>query len=228
MARKARQLEAFGVYIVHQSASDNKLLFKNDRDRERFLLILKQTKSRYGYQLYGYCVDEPHAYDLLIDANGNDLSKVMKSINIALALYTSIDGKLFRDRYKSIHLESDKAIIEAVERFKEKQMRSQLNKRFKIFEEDINLLDVYTVCDLKEKEPSSACMVSLEEAQVALANIADREQETLSDLMRDKVKRDKLILKFRRESTLSLKELGQLFGGLSESTICKILKEQCQ
>lgn len=227
MARKARQLEAFGVYVVHQTASDGRKLFENNRDRERFLLILKQTKLRYGYRLYGYCINELHAYDLLIDTNGNDLSKVMKSINIAYALYASTGGKLFRDRYKSEKLEGDEKIIEKVKHFKDQQEKSLLNSRFKIFEEDINLLDLLMPSDLEEDKPCAACIVSLEEARGLLSRIAASEQQDISDLLRDKAKRDRLILKFRRDSTLSLRELGALFGGLSESTICKILKEQC-
>jgi len=228
MARKARQLEAFGVYVVHQTASEDSMLFKNDRDRERFLLILKQTKSRYGYQLFSYCINESSAYDLVIGTNGSDLSKVMKSINIAYALYASKGGKLFKDRYKSERLESDEAVMAMVQSFKEKQAQDQANRSFRVFEGDINLLDTFMPCDLVKGKNCSPCIVSLEEAKTVLSGIASSAKQDIDSLMRDKERRDKLILKFRRESTLSLKELGLLFGGLSESTVCKILKEQCQ
>ncbi|HCW73194.1 MAG TPA: hypothetical protein DHM90_04710 [Clostridiaceae bacterium] len=51
---------------------------------------------------------------------------------------------------------------------------------------------------------------------------------SLTELLKEKELRNELILKFRKNSTLSLKELGSLFGGLSESSICKILNTACE
>jgi hypothetical protein len=42
-------------------------------------------------------------------------------------------------------------------------------------------------------------------------------------MLKDKAMRNELIKKMRQDSTLSLVEIGDLFGGLSESAICKIL-----
>jgi DNA-directed RNA polymerase specialized sigma subunit len=44
-------------------------------------------------------------------------------------------------------------------------------------------------------------------------------------LIKNKEERNKMIKHFRKNSTLSLKEIGSIFGGLSESSICKILSK---
>ncbi|MGC8811650.1 MAG: transposase [bacterium] len=41
-------------------------IFFDDRDREKFLEILKRTKDRYSYLLYAYCLMRNH-YHLLLE-----------------------------------------------------------------------------------------------------------------------------------------------------------------
>lgn len=229
MARKARKLEPNGIYLIHQTASDARNLFENDRDRERFLIILKQTKTRFNFKVFAFCVKNPEDYYLVIGANGSDLSKVMKSINIAYAMYVGSKGKLYKDRYKSVSLDSHMDIMAAVDRFQKEQKSYCAGERFNLFEKDINVLDSYvTYLDELSETPCDKCIKSIDEAEKELMAIAKFSESHLEALLNDKAKRDALILEFRKTSTLSLRELGELFGGLSESTVCKILKEQCR
>ena len=71
----------------------------------------------------------------------------------------------------------------------------------------------------KDKE----CIKTTEKALEQLNSIAEGKGITIKEIMANRPLRNDLIKKFRRNSTLSLKELGEVFGGLSESTICKIL-----
>jgi putative transposase len=45
------------------------------------------------------------------------------------------------------------------------------------------------------------------------------------ELLQDKKQRDELIKAIRKNSSLSLKELGEIFGGLSESRINRIVRD---
>jgi DNA-directed RNA polymerase specialized sigma subunit len=47
----------------------------------------------------------------------------------------------------------------------------------------------------------------------------------MDELLRDKKRRNDLIKVIRKNSSLSLKELGELFGGLSESRISRIAQD---
>ena len=61
-------------------------------------------------------------------------------------------------------------------------------------------------------------------AKDKLETIATERGLTLDELLKNKSLRNELIRLFRKHSTLSLKQLGELFGNLSESTISKLLK----
>ncbi len=69
------------------------------------------------------------------------------------------------------------------------------------------------------------CISSLEEARERLGHLLEGEGIVFDELRRHKNKRNAWIKAFRQNSTLTLKELGILFGGLSESTVCKILNK---
>ena len=106
MARKARGATPEGVYHIQQRSTDQRSLFESDEDRMKFLQLLKETKQKYGIKLYAYCLEDRNNYHIIIHANGSDLSKLMKSLNIAYAIYVGFDGPLFKDRYKSKLLDS--------------------------------------------------------------------------------------------------------------------------
>ncbi|MBS7527618.1 transposase [Fusibacter paucivorans] len=227
MARKARKLDAFGIYAIRQTASDNRPLFQDDADRVKFLKIVKQAKMRFKFKLYAFCVKASSHYDLIIDANGSDLSQVMKSINIAYAMYVGAEGKLFKDRYKSEQLLTGDPVRSRIRQFLDEQMSCE---HLQAFESVTSVIDLYAEGDEGTDDTTVCenCLQDMDAAVMKLAEIARTRQCPVGSLLKDKVTRDQLILDFRRSSTLSLKELGEVFGGLSESTVCKILKDQCR
>ena len=94
--------------------------------------------------------------------------------------------------------------------------RNYLNDN--ISEEEILCDKDIVLCDnIKE------CIRTKEEAKERLEIILNKKGYTYKDLYKNKEERNKIIKHFRKNSYLSLKEIGNLFGGLSESTICKIL-----
>ena len=214
MARKARGAAPYGVYHIIQTSTKDCRLFETHENRMKFLELLKEAKSKFGFKLYAYCLENDHIYHLVLHANGSDLSKLMKSINIAYAMYLKLDKPLFKDRYKSelIATSCDFDRIKA-----EVTCSKVLNSCF-------NSDTAY--CD--EGDPFDTecptCMRSPMEAFEKLMRIAQEEHTTLDQLLKDKVRRNALIREFRRASFLSMKEIGQLFGGISESTVSKILK----
>jgi hypothetical protein len=81
-----------------------------------------------------------------------------------------------------------------------------------------NLLDDQFIgCD--------TCLNSYETAEKKLISLADLEKMSREHYIKDKDRRNELIRTFRKHSTLSMKEIGKLFGGLTESSVCKILND---
>ncbi len=214
MARKARGAAPYGVYHITQTSTKECCLFETHEDRMKFLEILNEAKATFGFRLYAYCLEDQRNYHLVLYAGGNDLGKIMKSINIAYAMYLKLDRPLFKDRYKSV------LIKDAVEF---ERIRSEVICS-KVLNSCFNSDTAY--CD--EGDPFEvdcpSCMKSPVEALERLMRIAEAESMTLDELLKDKERRNALIREFRKSSLLSLKEIGNVFGGMSESTVSKILK----
>lgn len=228
MARHARIKETYGYFYIHQTSNNDRPLFYNDEDRTFFLEILKRVQKKFSFRLYAYCILSPNAYHLVINTNGSDLSSIMKSINIGYAMYAKCPGRLFKDRYKSQLLAGLEEVQEKI-----KAIHQKSGTIFNSFcHYDISqpltldwITPLQTEGNPNISDNCSGCLQSLEEAKFYLDKIAAEGVLSTSDLLRDKTCRNQLIKDFRRQSTLSLKELGQLFGGLDESTICKILNQ---
>lgn len=214
MARIARKAAPEGVYYISQMGNQHRDLFVTDMDRTKFLELIKESKRKYGFKLYAYCLEDANAYHLVIHANGSDLSKIMKSLNIAYAMYIKSDKPLFKDRYKSEPIlskcEFDRICSDVI---CNKVIGSCFNSESEICDHD----DPF-------KTECKTCIKSSEEAMIKLKEIAAIDQISLESLLKDKERRNELIVLFRKTSLLSLKDLGELFGGLSESSVCKILK----
>lgn len=233
MARKARIKDEFGIFHIRQTGGEERNLFEKDEDRLYFIDILKRTQSNFQFRLYAYCVLSPNEYQLVLDVNGSDLSKIMKSINISYAMYARCDGRLFKDRYKSQMLADKEEMMRKVMEIHENARSSNRPEwnSFCLYDTATPLgLDWVTLLDTDEPSAKgyscTVCLRTLDEAKERLHSISSKSDQRVSDLLKDKRFRNQLISDFRRQSTLSLKELGELFGGLSESTVSKILKRQ--
>jgi hypothetical protein len=224
MARKARIKYEFGSFHILQFGGDCRKLFIDDKDREKFMDILLSAQGKFNFILHGYCLINDNSYDLILDVNGGDLSKIMKSINIAYAMYAKCEGKLFSDRYKSTFLENEEMIAAAKVCVRREEDNPYSNVDYRINYEALTLDSLYEL-DLQD---CHHCMNCITTAHDKLQEIATSKGLTIETLLSDKAIRNQLILKFRKSSTLSLKTLGQLFGGLSESSISKIIKNTIQ
>ncbi len=214
MARKARGAAPYGVYHIWQTSTEGRSLFESNDERMKFLELIKEAKLKYGFKLYAYCLERKNAYHLIIHANGSDLGKIMKSLNIAYAMYVKYDKPLFKDRYKSEQILTETAY---------ETIKSEITCT-KIPESCFNTDSSYCDDDNPFDFECKACLRSGQEAIKKLAEIAYSEGMTVDALLKDKERRNTLILEFRKTSLLSLRELGEVFGGISESMVSKILK----
>ncbi len=238
MPRRSREKDEFGIYYIRQQGSEKVPLFRDEKDRRGFLKILEEKKQRFGFNVYAYCVKQGAVYHLMIDANGSDISQVMKSMNISYALYRKAAEALFKDRYYSKLLPDHNAIKAKFDEIHRegKEEETEYNSYCFYSEEkrksstlvDSEELNTLLSCQDPPEKASKCpgCIESYEAARKVLAEELQAMNLREEVFLKNKKERNQKIWEFRKKSTLSLKDLGRLFGGLSESSICKVLKNR--
>jgi len=115
MARPLRIEYPGAFYHVTSRGNEQKDIFKNRRDREKFLKYLASATQRYAATVHSYCLMSNH-YHLLLETPEGNLSEIMRHINGAYTTYFNIkrkrSGHLFQGRYKSILIEADEYLVE--------------------------------------------------------------------------------------------------------------------
>lgn len=111
MPRLPRKKNDIGIYhIIMRSISDINL-FKNTKDKIKYLNIVKETQHLFKFKIYSYCLMSNHCH-FIIDTCGADISKIMHRINFKYARYFNIKynrhGHLFQDRFKSKLVHNEK------------------------------------------------------------------------------------------------------------------------
>lgn len=209
MPREAREKKLFSFYRVSQSCMSDLEIFKADKDRKILIDAFLSSKEKHNFKLLGIAI-YPSGYEMILYDNGSDISKIMKSINISFAMKFKCQhencGVIFKERYKS-------EIIE----------KSQVQK----------IIDNLPVCKYLNPEwvdkvdidscNEEVCIDCIDKARNKLEIMAAEIGLSYDEMLKKKQLRNEMIKSIRKNSTLSLVEIGQLFGNLSESAICKIL-----
>ena len=207
MPRTARIKEINGIFHIYQRCCDKRQIFRDQEDRDYFISLLKRTQMKFDCQIHGYCIEKPNEYHLLLSLQGQDLSSVMKSINIGYAMYRKHSEPLFKDRYHSELIPS----------------MDDLNHKITKLEPEGVFLTSLADLSSSEEKICTDCLQSYDQAQRHLQHLLLQMDSSIEELLKDKRCRNELIRDFRKQSTLSLKEIGKLFGGISESGISKIV-----
>jgi REP element-mobilizing transposase RayT len=261
MPRQARKKAVYSTYYIYQEGKDE-LLFRNDKEKNIFLEVLKKAKSKYAFKLYAFCIQEGF-YKLIIFDNGNDITKIMKSINVSFTMrvnnFRSEKGKIFIKRFKSKIIDNGKMLLEFSKNihldsrdvkschssycayFKNEDENQMIDtdiilkgivakdqvKKYQMYVNDEELLeDVVCEYDFYECVNKDQCIDSLEKGQKKLKGILKQKKLKYEEMLLNKKVRNELIRDFRQNSTLSLNDIGHLFGGMSASGICKILNKE--
>lgn len=110
MARPLRITYPGAFYHITSRGNEQKVVFKSNRDKEKFLEYLESATKRYNAVIHAYCLMGNH-YHLLLETPSGNLSKIMAHINSAYTTYFNVKrerfGHLFQGRYKAILVEAD-------------------------------------------------------------------------------------------------------------------------
>ena len=112
MARRARKISRSGMYHIILSGN-NKPLFKSNDDKNVFLNLIGELCDGNVREIYAYCLLDNEC-SLLVKSK--DISAFMKSLQIRYASFYNSQyaekGRLFKDRFKSICIETDEEFAE--------------------------------------------------------------------------------------------------------------------
>lgn len=260
MPREARKKAVYSTYYIFQEGK-NKLLFRNDQEKDIFVEVLKKTKKKYNFKLYAFCIQRDF-YKLIIFDNGNDITKIMKSINVSYTMrvnnHRTEKGKIFVERFKSKIIDNGQMLLELsknihidAEELKDSYSsycayfkteknklidtdiilkgiiaKNQVKKYQMYVNNEESLEDIVCEYDFYECVNKDQCIDTLIKGKKKLKGILKQKKMTIEEVLMNKKTRNELIKEFRQNSTLSLKEIGKLFGGISPSGICKILNKE--
>jgi putative transposase len=129
MARKRRVHFVGALYHVMCRGNQGQSIFKDDRDRERYLDILKESQRRFGYRLYAYVLMGNHVHHL-IEIGQTPLSKVMQNNLFRFTRYWNRrykkTGHLFQGRYKAILCDKESYLLELIRYLHLNPVRSEI------------------------------------------------------------------------------------------------------
>ena len=108
MPRIARVYSELKVYHIIIRGIDKQDIFLDKYDKDKFLKIIVETKEKYNYEVYAYCLMDNHVHLIIYDKD-EMISKIMQSIEIRYVSYFNIKydrvGHLFQDRFHSKRIE---------------------------------------------------------------------------------------------------------------------------
>ena len=110
MARAIRVEFENAVYHVTARGNERKAIYRDDRDRERFLETLEETVNRFGIIIHTYCL-MPNHFHLLVQTPRANLSDaagwLQTTYSIRFNRRHRRSGHLYQGRYKAHLVEED-------------------------------------------------------------------------------------------------------------------------
>ena len=117
MPRHARSICETGIYHVMLRGNERKKIFLDEYDRSRFINTTFDKISEENSEIYAYCLMSNHVH-LLIGEFNNNLSRLMKRINVSYVYYFNKKykriGHLFQDRFKSENVDNEPYMLEVI------------------------------------------------------------------------------------------------------------------
>ena len=270
MPRIARLKGINTTYHVIMRGNEKKNIFMHEKDKNRFIQTLIRMKEKYNHRVEAYCLMDNHVH-LLINDNGNDISRIMKSTNVSYAHYFNKTyqrvGHLFQDRFLSEVVVNDRYLLAVSAYIHNNPVRAGIVKKPEDFPwssmreymglQVNNIVDkdrILRICSfspteslktyyqyvskleqdekmfmdieedsLQQRRQQGDYIESFEEAKNKLNHEMAQRGLTMDSLNKDKNLRKEIMKMLRRNSALTLKEIGELCGGYAESTVSIIL-----
>ena len=117
MARKSRIHVPGGVYHVMLRGNGGQVIFPEPADGARFLDLLAEGTTRFGFRCHGYCLMPNHVH-LVLQPGAAPLSRAMQNLAFRYSRHVNARerriGHLFQGRYKAILVDGDAYLLALV------------------------------------------------------------------------------------------------------------------
>lgn len=120
MPRKPRIHYCGAVYHVMARGNNKEPVFSSDRDKSKYLELVKKYRSKYEFSLFAYVLMENHLH-LLIQVGDTPLSRIMQGIQLSYTQYFNKKydrvGHVFQQRYKALLCSKDDYLLTLLKYF---------------------------------------------------------------------------------------------------------------
>jgi putative transposase len=115
MGRQPRLIADGLVYHALNRGNNRERVFFHDADFHQFLHALAQTKERYPFRLYAYCLLDNHFHLVLEPAAGQSISRIVQSLTVAHTWHyhkaSATSGHVWQGRFKSPVVSTDEHLL---------------------------------------------------------------------------------------------------------------------
>lgn len=130
MPRTARLTVENAYYHIITRGNQKQFVFVEPPDYNAYLSMLAKYKKRYKFKLYCYCLMPNHVHLVMEVKDPNELSTIMKCLNLSYTLYFNFKykkvGHLWQDRFKSRIIENDAYLLECIKYIENNPVRASI------------------------------------------------------------------------------------------------------
>jgi len=105
-------------YHIIARGNNRQRLFKEKRDYEKYLTLLRRYKRRYGIRIFGYCLMPNHVHFVMQAERKDLLSSNMRALQRAYSAYFSgkyrNSGHIWQGRFKNKVILKDKYLLDCI------------------------------------------------------------------------------------------------------------------
>ena len=130
---KPRTLLDGGYYHVINRGNNGLNIFDASNSYQTFKFILYESKKRFGWKLFHYCLMPNHFHLLMQIEKGKDLPKIMQSALLRYSIWhkaaKNYVGQLWQNRYRSPIIDKDSYLLECGRYIERNPLRAGLVAR---------------------------------------------------------------------------------------------------
>lgn len=132
MPTQARVIYDGAVCHIIQRGNNRQRIFKEEGDYEKFLSLIVKYRSKYGFDIYNYCLMSNHLHLLMKVTIGKDLPKLMQGVFQSFRFYYrkryKYTGYLYQGRYKNKAIKTDEYLLECARYIERNPLRAGIVK----------------------------------------------------------------------------------------------------
>ena len=118
MARGPRNHINMSFYHIMVQGINKEYIFNKDEDKRQYLKFINKVKGEIDIYIISYCIMDNHVHILIKEDSIERVSHFMHKINTLYAIYFNKKynrvGYVFRDRYKSQAIYSEKQLYTCI------------------------------------------------------------------------------------------------------------------